>query len=135
MTPGRAAFVAAAFVALVVACWLVCRALASSPEPAETPMPRPACRDCNEYIRPAADARTALLTYAREYRTGVLDDREHEVQDLLAALRPDRSPRWRWRIFELAAAVATLIDAMPSDEGRATTRNRWLDELAPEGRT
>ena len=70
-----------------------------------------------------SDARAALLDYAREWAAGPVG--ESEIQALLAALRPDRSPMWRWGVFENLASAVALADPVARD---------WcLGHLAPGG--
>ena len=54
------------------------------------------------------DTRTALLTYAREWNAGTADNRQGEIQALLAACRPDRSPMWRWAVFIIIAKAVRM---------------------------
>lgn len=68
------------------------------------------------------DVRTALLTYARDWNNGLLYTRQGEIQKLLAARQPSKSPMWRWRTFEL------LVEAVVT--GDKTGRDDYLDELA-----
>ena len=67
------------------------------------------------------EVRMALLDYAREYNAGALERRQSEVQALLEACRPDRSPMWRWAMFtSLAGAEA---------RGGIPTRDQLLKSL------
>lgn len=54
------------------------------------------------------EVRAALLDYAREWAAGTADRKQGEIQALLAACRPDRSPMWRWAVFTILAKAVRM---------------------------
>ncbi|HEY9367525.1 hypothetical protein [Streptomyces sp.] len=71
------------------------------------------------------EVRMALLDYAREWNSGLLDNRQSEVQALLKACRPARSPMWRWGVFQQLAFALVV--------GNARHRDIYLDLLTGGG--
>ncbi|GAA2092509.1 hypothetical protein [Actinomadura alba] len=84
------------------------------------------CQSAGRWVPAAsADARVALVAYAIDWPTGVLNNRQSEIKALLAACRRDRSPMWAWGVFQ------NLVTAMEHTDTEA--RDWCLNNLAPGG--